>query len=294
MMGMRTMFGKLLVAAAALAASAVLRGEETPLAISGDCRFSVDTKGGVVLVKTADAVPLSFGNAQKLTAASEDSASVQTLIESAEGFGKYAWTPESGGYWFLTNSTEGAATFLVRYSLFPETQGKGTADDPVKIVDGEEIAELIAAGTLAEGSVFSLGGMASVDGIAVPEGLAIEGLSDGVYRFTAVDDGMLYRSSAKAFIVDSKKSGPDRRWRLGQSIGIGYSGDNWTGAADAQSTLEIVSPAGTVEEKVFSGTGVDGFDPAERGVYRLTLTSAAGKRESQISVLSAPLTIKMR
>ena len=276
------------------AGAAVLHAAETPLAVSENCRFSVDTKGGVLLVKSADAVKLQFGNAQKLTAASEDSASVQTLIESAEGFGEYAWMPEAGGYWFLTNSTEGAATFLVRYSLFPETQGKGTADDPVKIVDGEEIAELIAAGTLAEGSVFSLSGMASVGGIAVPEGLAIEGLSDGVYRFTAVNDGMLYRSSAKAFIVDSKKSGPDRRWRLGESIGIGYSGDNWTGAADAQSTLEIVSPSGSVEEKVFSGTGVDGFDFAERGVYRLTLTSAAGKRESQVSVLSAPLTIKMR
>ena len=288
------MLGKLLVGGAMCAGAAVLFADVTPLAVSGDCRFSVDTKGGVVLVKTTDAVPLSFGNAQRLTAASEDSASVQTLIESAEGFGEYAWTPEAGGYWFLTNSTEGAATFLVRYSLFPETQGKGTADDPVKIVDGEEIAELIAAGTLAEGSVFSLSGMASVGGIAVPEGLAIEGLSDGIYRFTAVDDGMLYRSSAKAFIVDSKKSGPDRRWRLGQSIGIGYSGDNWTGAAGARSTLEIVSPSGSVEEKVFSGTGVDGFDFAERGVYRLTLTSAAGKQESQVSVLSAPLTIKMR
>ena len=288
------MTGKFIVAAVALAASAVLRGEETPLAVSEDYSFSVDTKGGVVLVKTADAVPLSFGNAQKLTATSEDSASVQTLIESAEGFGEYSWTPETGGYWFLTNSTEGAATFLVRYSLFPETQGKGTADDPVKIVDGEEIAELIAAGTLAEGSVFSLGGMASVGGITVPDGLAIEGLSDGIYRFTAVDDGMHYRSSAKAFIVDSKKSGPDRRWRLGQSIGIGYSGDNWTGAADAQSTLEIVSPSGTVEEKVFSGTGVDGFDPAERGVYKLTLTGAGGKLESRISVLAAPLMMKVR
>ena len=294
MTGGLTMTRKFIVAAAVLAASTVLRGEETPLAVSEDYSFSVDTKGGVVLVKTADAVPLSFGNAQKLTAASEDSASVQTLIESAEGSGEYAWTPETGGYWFLTNSTEGAATFLVRYSLFPETQGKGTADDPVKIVDGEEIAELIEAGTLAEGSVFSLGGMASVGGITVPEGLAIEGLSDGIYRFTAVDDGMLYRSSAKAFIVDSKKSGPDRRWRLGQSIGIGYSGDNWTGAADAQSTLEIVSPSGTVEEKVFSGTGVDGFDPAERGVYKLTLTGAGGKLESRISVLAAPLMMKVR
>ena len=270
--------------AVVLAGLSSLLADDAALAVSTNFAFSVDTCGETVFVKSLDAVALPYRVAQKVTATGEDSATTSTLVESAAGTGEYAWTPSAGGYWTLTNSVEGAATFLVRYSLFPESQGAGTADDPAKIVDDDEIPELIDAGSVSYGYVFSLGGAAKVGALNLPSGWALQGVASGTYRLVAASAGVLYEGAGLPFMVDSRRSGPDRRWRIGAGVGVAYSGDNWIGDCAAQSALTIVAPSGATTEMALSGTDLYEFIPDEQGVYELTLATGSTNMVSHVTV----------
>ena len=288
-MGIRYLF-----CAAMLAGASTLYADVAPLAVSTNIAFSVDTCGGSVPVKSLDAVALPYGFAQKVTATGEDSATTSTLVESAAGTGEYAWTPSAGGVWTLTNSVEGVARFLVRYSLFPETQGVGTVDDPARIVDDGEIPERIDAGSISYGYVVLLDGEASAASLELPTGWSLQGVADNTYRLIAASGGMLYESVGVPFMVDSRGAGPNRRWPLGKSVEVAYSGDNWIGGLDARSTLAITTPSGNTVELPLSGTGLHGFTPAERGVYTLTMATDDASVVSRVTVLSDPLILIFR
>ena len=281
-----------LVCMAVLAGASTLPADVASLAVSTNFAFSVDTCGETVLVKSLDAVALPYRIAQKVTATGEDAATTSTLVESAAGDGEYAWTPSAGGYWTLTNSVEGAATFLVRYSLFPESQGAGTADDPAKIVDDDEIPELIGEGSVSYGYVFSLGRGAKVGTLNLPSGWALQGVASGIYRIVAASGDMLYESAGVPFMVDSRRSGPDRRWRIGAGVGVAYSGDNWIGDGAAQSTLTIVAPSGATVETALSGTDLYDLLPNEKGVYELTLATDSTNMVSHVTVAPGGFSIR--
>ena len=95
-------------------------------------------------------------------------------------------------------------------------------------------------------------------------------------------------------MVDSRVAGPNRRWKIGKSVEIAYSGDNWIGGLDAQSTLAITTPSGDTAELPLSGTGLHGFTPAERGVYTLTLATDGASIESRVTVQGDPLILIFR
>lgn len=283
-----------LIGIALATAASTLSADVTSLAVSTNFAFSVDTCGGTALVKSLDAVALPYGVAQKVTATGEDSATTSTLVESAAGTGEYVWTPSSGGVWTLTNSVEGVARFLVRYSLFPETQGSGTVDDPVRIVDDGEILERIDAGSISYGYVVLLGGDASAASLELPSGWLLQGVANNTYRLVAASGDMLYESAGVPFMVDSRVAGPNRRWKIGKSVEVAYSGDNWIGGLDAQSTLAITTPSGDTTELPLSGTGLHGFIPAERGVYTLTLATDWASIVSRVTVFSDPFVLIVR
>lgn len=283
-----------LIGIALVAGTSALFAEDASIAVAPDFSFSVDTCGETTIVKLLDEVKLPYGFAQRVTAAGEDSATTVTLIESAEDSGEYGWIPSSGGVWTLTNSVEGVAKFLVRYSLFPETQGSGTVDDPARIVDDGEILERIDAGSISYGYVVLLGGDASAASLELPSGWLLQGVANNTYRLVAASGGMLYESAAVPFMVDSRGAGPNRRWPLGKSAEIAYSGDNWIGGLDAQSTLAITAPSGDTTELPLSGTGLHGFTPAERGVYTLTLATDSASIVSKVTVLTDPLILIFR
>lgn len=283
-----------LIGIALAAGASALFAEDAAIAVAPDFAFSVDTSGETALVKSLDEVKLPYGFAQRVTATGEDSATTVTLVESAEGAGEYGWTPSSGGVWTLTNSVEGVAKFLVRYSLFPETQGAGTDDDPAKIVDDGEIPERIAAGSISFGYVVLLGGEASAASLELPAGWLLQGVADNTYRLIAASGDMLYESAGIPFMVDSRGAGPNRRWPLGKSAEVAYSGDNWIGGLDAQSTLAITAPSGDTVELPLSGTGLHGFTPAERGVYTLTLATDSASIVSKVTVLTDSLILIFR
>ena len=283
-----------LIGIALVAGTSALFAEDASIAVAPDFSFSVDTCGETTIVKLLDEVKLPYGFAQRVTAAGEDSATTVMLIESAEDSGEYGWIPSSGGVWTLTNSVEGVAKFLVRYSLFPETQGSGTVDDPARIVDDGEILERIDAGSISYGYVVLLGGDASAASLELPSGWLLQGVANNTYRLVAASGGMLYESAAVPFMVDSRGAGPNRRWPLGKSAEIAYSGDNWIGGLDAQSTLAITAPSGDTTELPLSGTGLHGFTPAERGVYTLTLATDSASIVSKVTVLTDPLILIFR
>ena len=283
-----------LIGIALAAGTSALFAEDAAIAVAPDFAFSVDTCGETAIVKSLDEVKLPYGFAQRVTAAGEDSATTVTLIESAEDSGEYGWIPSSGGVWTLTNSVEGVAKFLVRYSLFPEAQGAGTDDDPAKIVDDDEIPERIAAGSISYGYVVWLGGEASAASLELPAGWSLRGVADNTYRLVAASGGMLYESAAAPFMVDSRGTGPNRRWPVGKSVEVAYSGDNWIGGPDAQSTLAITAPSGDTTELPLSGTGLYGFTPAERGVYTLTLATDGASIVSKVTVRTDPLILIFR
>ncbi|MBR4616582.1 MAG: hypothetical protein IKO55_13315 [Kiritimatiellae bacterium] len=283
-----------LIGIALAAGASALLAEDAAIAVAPDFAFSIDTCGGTALVKSLDAVALPYGVAQKVTATGEGSATTVTLVESAAGTGEYAWTPSSGGVWTLTNSVEGVARFLVRYSLFPEMQGAGTVDDPAKIVDDGEIPERIAAGSVAYGYVVLLGGEASAASLELPAGWSLQGVANNTYRLIAASGDMLYESAGIPFMVDSRGAGPNRRWPLGKPVEVAYSGDNWIGGPGAQSTLAITTPSGGTTELPLSGTGLHGFTPAERGVYTLTLATDDASIVSKVTVLSDPFVLIVR
>ena len=274
-----------IVCTAVLVGASTLPADVASLAVSTNFAFSVDTCGGTTIVKSLDAVALPYHVAQKITATGEDAAITSTLVESAAGTGEYAWTPSVGGCWTLTNSVEGVATFLVRYSLFPGSQGAGTTDDPAKIVDDDEIPEMIDAGTVSYGYVFSLGGFAKTGTLNLPSGWALQGVASGTYRLVAASGDMLYEGAGVPFMVDSRRSGPDRTWKIGTDVDVAYSGDNWIGDGAAGSTFTIIAPSGAMEEMALSGTGLHGFRPDKRGVYTLMLATDSTNMVSRVTVV---------
>ena len=283
-----------LIGIALAAGASALLAEDAAIAVAPDFAFSIDTCGGTALVKSLDEVKLPYGFAQRITETGEDSATTMTLVESAEGVGEYGWTPSSGGVWTLTNSVEGVAKFLVRYSLFPETQGVGTVDDPARIVDDGEIPERIGAGSIAYGYVVLLGGEASAASLELPAGWSLQGVTNNTYRLVAASGDMLYESAWVPFMVDSRGAGPNRRCKHGKKKEVAYSGDKWIGKDSARSTLTISAPSGAMVEESLSGTGLYDFLPMESGPYTVTLATDSTNMVGIVNVVTDGFTIEIR
>ena len=125
---------------AALGASA----DETPLATTQQaCAFAFDSlmpqPFRVASLSSATALP--YLSLQTVKATAPDG-TVTTLASAGNTAGTVDWTPNAGGVWVLENSVEGRVLFAARHDLFG-TQGTGTASNPLKIVDVEEISDLI-------------------------------------------------------------------------------------------------------------------------------------------------------
>ena len=285
---------KHLLCALAVVGSTALMADGIALASSTNFTFSVDTTDDLHVIKSLDAVTLPYRTAHKVTATCGDTSVSVTLVESAARNDDYAWIPSAGGLWTLVNSVEGTATFLVRYSLFPETAGAGTSVKPAKIVDAEELAELISAGTASYGYVFEPCGLLTVSAIELPSGWALQGVTPGVYRIVAASADVLYQGAGTPFAVDSLCAGPDRTWYRRKPVDVAYSGDNWTGAPSAVSTLTVASPSGAKVDESLTGTGAYAFRPMEKGVYTLTMSTPSTNLVSSVSVIPQTFRIDFR
>lgn len=270
--------------AANVFAAFILLADDVAVANSNTLTASLDTAGSPhAITSLAEAVSLVCRPGSTVTATDADSGETRTLTVSAAG--SASWTPTAGGLWVLNNSVDGHASFTVRYSLFG-TQGLGTESDPFKIVDSEEFSDMVEAGTVTGGSYLAFRGADGLIGaISMPTGHAFREQGNGVVRFDAVSDGLVYGGTPVVTFIDAKTDGPSRVMKRRREVRhISYSGDGWLRDGTATATLTIVSPSGVASARTVTGTGTIDFLPHENGLWAITLASGAGTLSSVVSV----------
>ena len=288
------MKARLLLCAVAVAGESVFGASGTPLAVASDKVFSIDTSGDVCVVTNLSGVLLPYRIAESVTAVCSDSATVETLVPVASTSGSYSWTPSAGGSWSLTNSFEGVATFVVRYSLFG-TQGAGTVENPAKIVDGQELSDLIAAGTAGAGFVFVLYGPVNMASVDLPSGWVLQGLADGKNQIVPAEAGQYCLAAPLPFSIETEDEGPNRTVYGFDTIwNVTYSGDSWARAGTSSSTLTFLAPSGATTGETLSGTGVHPFRATEKGRWTVTLATASKTLSGIIRVKGDGIVISIR
>ena len=271
--------------------AAIVAFADEPLATDSDFEFALDTGGSPYVVASAGASSLVYIAGETVEITAPDGSS-STPVSSAASDGAYAWTPTAGGVWTMTNDGEGSATFKVHYSLYPESAGAGTENDPVKAVDGTDLAALVSGGYASDGSWFTTGG-AAIEDFAQPAGYAFREEGD-IFRLVASVNGLLYAGSNVVFAADMRQEGPNRRMRSGESMPLAYSGDLWTGTnATASATLTIQEPSGTSDAQALSGMGSVAFSPITLGVWTITLDDGVTTMTSLVNVTPGGIIISV-
>ena len=267
-----------LPAAAALvcALAFAARGDATPLGDpSNAATFDLDTNCGVTIrVRSLDALPLTVREGETITQTAPGTSLPEVYYGPAGYPGTVPWTPTEGGTWTLVNSGSGTAVFGVRYSLFA-SQGSGTAASPLRLVDDDELEDLVSSGTASNGTVFILESSTSIGGLALPAGYGIDSLGGGAYRLTELGGGPLFTDEPKSFALDTELPGPDRKAVKRELARVAYSGDNWLGGS-AASTLTVTSPTSTQTQYSRTGSGYIDFRLNESGLWTLALSPSSG------------------
>lgn len=237
---------------------------EYEVSAAEEAAFDLDT---LAPHKAVGAVSLPYAAGATLTATAPDG-TPSTLVSDASAAGAYSWTGAAGGVWTLANSQEGETTFTVRHSA--ATRGAGTAADPAKIMDEDELVDLGAGA----GYVFTPCGGWSLDMLALPAGCALTALDDGLYRLDVAEDGCVFTAAGSDFPLETAQPGPDRVMKSGlKFLPFAYTGDDWAFAPSATSTLAFTSPSGVTTNVPCVGTGV--LTPEfklESGVWTVALS----------------------
>ena len=258
--------------------------------------YSLHSGGSpVAAVKSSSANPLNLVMRAGDGLAKVSPSGTATVLESGTSAGGYALSADAfdaGGVWTLKRTAQGGvvetATVTVRHSLYG-TQGAGTAANPATLVDADELADLVSAGTAGNGYVFMLDGAA--DGLrsrlSLPAGYFMEPASDGAWRIATSTDGCVAKWSAADYAYNGISTGPGRKVKLHRDVTppVAYSGDNWHWDVSAGSTLTVESPSGVTTPYELAGTGQETrIAMTEKGVWTLTLVSCGGTKTETATV----------
>ena len=262
----------------------------TQLAVSADCAYALDTvKDWPRAIKTAEDLSslrlAVYKKGDTLTTTAPDG-TVTTATKSSDT--TEALPINAGGLWAFANDRQkGEASFTVRYSIYG-TQGAGTDASPAKLVDADELSDLVNAGTAGNGYVFTLnGGDSLFDAMTLPTGFCLERRPNGTYRIVTSENGSLFTWAEISYSLDSRKKGPNRLLELDESFKVAYSGDDWRRDMSKAATLTFIPPEGEPTVLDFTGTGVTPgtFTFNQRGVWIVRLTMADGtEREAVVKV----------
>lgn len=275
-----------IVSALCLAAALGASADEMPLATTQQaCAFTFDslTPQPFRVASLSPATALPYLSLQTVKATAPDG-TVTTLASTGGAAGTVDWTPSAGGVWVLENSVEGRVLFSARHGLFG-TQGTGTASNPLKVVDRDELADLIQAGTAEEGSVFETDPLLSSATVVLPDGWAVRREAQK-WILAEPADGILFSGTDAAFCFDSRQPGPDRKVRAKGALPIAYSGDGWGGAAAAASQLTFTPPSGEALELQFKGTGAYPFRFSQDGLWLVSLSANGKTDDAYVYILS--------
>ncbi len=281
---------------AALAAGLPLFADETPVATSAACTFSLDSTGSPRALKTAADIaalrPATYQPVETVTLVAPDG-TVSTLVTGASDAGTVVLPITAvGGVWTARSTRSGTATFTVRHSL-DDTLGAGTAASPAKLVDGDELIDY----TAGNGYVFvadAWDGLLAA--LTLPSGYRLEDAGNGAWRIVSSPDGCEYAWAGTAvFPVDSRQPGPDRVTKRKDALPIAYTGDNWIGDASKASTLTVISPEGETTTLNLAGTGAQPFTLKKTGDWTVQLTMADGStRDATLTVIGEAFILTVR
>jgi len=271
--------------------------DDTPLAATAaPYAYALDTLASPRLFKTAADVaarPVPYRTGETVSLSAPNGAA-SALVSDAASAGTVALPINAGGLWTATNSKQGTATFLMRYSYYG-TQGAGTAADPAKIVDADELSDLADAGTAGDGYVFTLlGGDDHLAKLRLPVGYTLEEAGNDNWRIVATADGLLYSWSGMAYKLDSKGPGPDRKAKTMEAFSVAFSGDNWSRTSEAASKLILTSPAGSATTNDLAGTGLWPVCFDQKGPWGVSLVAGDKTLSASINVTSVGTLIIIR
>lgn len=263
-------------------------GDDMPVSpSSADFMFALDTvKDWPRALKTAADVSslrqAVYKAGDSLTTTAPDG-SVTTVAKASDA--TETLPINAGGLWEFANARQGAVSFTARYSIYG-TQGAGTDASPAKLVDADELADLVDAGTADVGYVFTLNGGDSLLGaMTLPDGFCLERRANGTYRIVSSVNGSLFTWAEISYPLDSERKGPNRRLGVRDVRQVAYSGDNWIGDMSKAAQLTFVPPTGEDVVLDLAGTGATSFTFDRPGTWTIRLTMADGTvREATIRV----------
>ena len=197
---------KLLFSAFAAMAASLPLCADTPVAVSDDCAYALDTDGNWPKnIKTeADIAAL-----RKAVYRAGDSLSVtasdgSVTVSEKESDSTEAFSFNAGGLWTFANDRQkGSVSFVVRHSLYG-TLGDGTESSPAKLVDAEELADLVEEGTAGDGYFFTLESSSLLAALQLPNGYCLSECEKGLFRMNVSEDRCRYTCSGVAYSVDAK------------------------------------------------------------------------------------------
>lgn len=223
------------------------------------------------LESTAGIENIGYRAGESVVASNIDTGICLEVVSNAQEGDSQTWIPPSSGYWMLENSYYGAVRFFADTEDYGFT-GYGTKEDPLLVLEANDLSAFHDGGTIADGFVLKLSHMLGIESLDIIPNLAFVDLGDDCYRITVPESDELFRSRSVFFFKDTVKDGPNRKVpEMNKPMGISFSGDNWIGDSEAVSTLHITSPSGKITEETFSGTGLFRFVFDEKGRWHVTL-----------------------
>ena len=253
---------------------------DTPVATSADCAYALDTEGGWPrTIKTAAdiaALPEAIyraGDSLTVTAPDGTSNTTTKTTDSMESL-----PINAGGLWTFSNDRQkGTVSFTVRHSIYG-TLGDGTEVSPAKLMDSEELSDLIENGVAGDGYFFKLDSDSLIAALQLPSGYCLTESANGLFRMNESEDGCRYACLGVAYPIDAEQSGTRRRIYRQNVLPVAYSGDSWKRDPAKASTLTIVDPDGVENDPYeFAGTGVKSLPFDKLGVWTLRLEMENGR-----------------
>lgn len=263
---------KSLLTAALCLSAAPLLADGGAVATSAPYFAQLDTQTEMRAVTAINGLTgLTYGVGETITVSGPGGEA--TLVADTTAAGTCdTWRPAAGGVYTFANSKQGEAEFSVRYSLFG-TQGEGTSASPAVVMDDTEVSDLVSLGTASSGWCFTIGGSATLAGLACPEGFIVVPRGDDVYRLDdAPVGGLATYSLAMSALIDTVAEGPDRKAKSYYNIPpFAYTGDGWEWNGAANSTLTFTSPDGISSAVPCTGTGVLPYSLRKSGTWTVEL-----------------------
>ena len=269
-----------LLFSAIVAAAGLCSVADMPVVTSADYTYALDTVNDWprVLKTEADLTSLPTavyraGDSLTVTAPDGTTSTTTKIADSMESL-----PINAGGLWTFSNPRQkGTVSFTVRHSIYG-TLGDGTEVSPAKLMDSEELSDLIENGVAGDGYFFRLDSDSLIAALQLPSGYCLTESANGLFRMNESEDGCRYVCAGVGYPIDAKLSGSRRRIYQQDVLPVAYSGDSWRRDPAKTSTLTIVDPDGVENDPYeLAGTGVKSIPFNKLGVWRLRLDMENGK-----------------